>query len=202
MKTQKIFPGGLLLLLLASLSLESNAQQWTPEQLNSASTANGISYLSQVEKEAIMYINLARLYPQLFRKIEMKDYYGPEKYGDYLKKSDYLKSLLVKLDTMKAVGVLVFAEALYENAKCFAAESGDAGLVGHTRIKCPKGNYAECCSYGMETGKDIALQWLIDHDVQSLGHRENCLNPAYTKIGLSVHTHKEYGMCAVADMIW
>jgi hypothetical protein len=198
----KFISSSLLLLLLTSFCPEIIAQQWTTDQLNSANTAKDISYLSLVEKEAILYINLARLYPQQFRKIEMEGYYGPEKYGNYLKESDYLKSLVVKLDTMKAVGVLVFAEALYENAKCFAEESGKEGIVGHTRIKCPKGNYAECCSYGMETGKDIALQWLIDHDVPSLGHRENCLNPAYTKIGLSVHEHKTYGMCAVADLIW
>ncbi|MFN8206184.1 MAG: CAP domain-containing protein [Bacteroidales bacterium] len=202
MRKQKIPPAGILLLLLTSFSQGIVAQQWSSEQLKSANTTAAISYLSQVEKEAILYINLARLYPQQFRKIEIEGYYGPEKYGDYLKESDYLKSLIHQLDTMKAVGVLVFAEALYENAKCFAAESGDAGIVGHTRIKCPKGNYAECCSYGMETGKDIALQWLIDHDVPSLGHRVNCLNPSYTKIGLSVHTHKQYGMCAVADLIW
>ena len=51
----------------------------------------------------------------------------------------------------------------------------------------------------MLTGKDIALQWLIDHNVPSLGHREVCLDETYTKIGLSIHSHKREGTCAVAD---
>lgn len=177
-------------------------QEWTKEQINNANTATDIKYLSDVEKDAIMYINLARLYPKEFVKNELKDYYGPTKYGNYLKGSKYLKSLIKELEDMEAVNALNFDKELYEYAKCFAKESGEKGIVGHERVKCAKGNFAECCSYGMETGKDIALQWLIDHDVPSLGHRKNCLNGSYTKIGLSVHTHKQYGHCAVADLIW
>jgi hypothetical protein len=188
-----------LILLLGYISY---AQDWTEEQLKNANTAADIEYLTDVEKDAIKYINLARLYPKQFAKIELKDYYGPEKYGNYLKGSKYLKSLKSDLETMDAVEALKFDKALYENAKCFAKESGENGTTGHKRIKCPKGNYAECCSYGMNTGKDIALQWLIDHDVPSLGHRINCLNGRYTKIGLSVHTHKVWDWCAVADLIW
>jgi hypothetical protein len=179
------------------------SQSWTNEQLEKANTAKDIEYLSQPERDAIMYINLARLYPKQFAQTEVKDYYGPEKYGEYLKKSDYRKSLLSTLDTLKPRNILTFDKALYESAKCFSKESGDEGKVGHERKICPKDTYyAECCSYGMETGLDIALQWLIDHDVASLGHRINCLNSAYTKIGLSIHAHKKYDVCAVADMSW
>jgi uncharacterized protein YkwD len=54
----------------------------------------------------------------------------------------------------------------------------------------------------MDTGKDIVLQLLIDHDVPSLGHRINCLNKAYTKVGVSVQKHINTDICAVIDMIW
>jgi uncharacterized protein YkwD len=54
----------------------------------------------------------------------------------------------------------------------------------------------------MDTGKDIILQLLIDDDVPSLGHRINCLNKEYTKIGVSVQPHKKWDTCAVIDMIW
>ena len=58
-------------------------------------------------------------------------------------------------------------------------------MKNEERIKCNDGNYAECCSYGMHSAKDIVMQLLIDHDVPSLGHRENCLNNEYSKIGVS-----------------
>ena len=54
----------------------------------------------------------------------------------------------------------------------------------------------------MHTGKDIVMQLLIDHDVPSLGHRINCLNKEYTKIGVSVQPHIKWDICAVIDMIW
>lgn len=178
------------------------AQTWSATQLEKANTAKDIVFLTSVEKEAIKYINLARLYPQEFAKNELAGYYGTVKYGDYLKNSPYITSLLNDLAKAVPSEALIFDQAAYDNAKCFAIEQGLAGTEGHTRINCSKGNYAECCSYGMETGKDIVMQWLIDHNVSSLGHRINCLNKSYKKIGLSVQYHKRWGKVAVADMIW
>jgi len=189
----------LTLLIFASTLF---AQGWTPEQKAAAATAVSADYLTQAEKDAIMYINLARMYPQDFARIELPEYGGPAKYGGYVKNSGYKQSLIEHLQGMTPVPALAFDGTLYENAKCFAREQGLEGSTGHTRKACPKGNYAENCSYGMETGLDIALQWLIDHDVPSLGHRVNSLNKSYTKIGLSIHPHATYGTCAVAEIIW
>jgi uncharacterized protein YkwD len=176
------------------------AQSWTAEQLSKAATAKDIEYLTQAEKDAIMYINLARMFPKEFVKFELENYQAPIKFGTYLKNSSYKKSLITELNKQKSMAALTFENVLYEDAKCFATEMGDRGEIGHARIKCKASNYAECCSYGMETGKDIAMQWLIDHDVQGVGHRRNCLEPTYTKIGLAIHTHKKWQVCAVAEM--
>lgn len=179
-----------------------NAQNWTSDQIIEANTAKNIAYLTTVEKECIMYINLCRLYPKDFLKNELLNYFGTEKYGDYLKDSKYRESLIDLLNTMNPVGPMYFDVDAYNNAKCFAKEQGEAGTEGHTRINCKKGNYTECCSYGMHTGKDIAMQLLIDNNVPSLGHRTNCLKEDYTKIGVSVQPHKEWDICAVIDMTW
>lgn len=189
----------LLHLILIFSGIYLNAQTWTKEQLAKANTAQKITYLTTVEKEAIMYINLARLFPKEFAKFETIDYNGDKKYGDYLKNSKYKNSLITTLNTMASVEPLAFDKTLYENAKCFAKESGELGIEGHKRVKCTKGNYAECCSYGMETGKDIALQWLIDDGITSLGHRKNCLEKRFIKIGLSCAKHKKWDTCAVAE---
>lgn len=179
-----------------------SAQTWTSTQLTKANTAKDVTYLTTVEKECIMYINLCRLYPKDFVKNELINYYGTEKYGDYIKDSKYRESLINLLNTMEPLSELYFNMDAYMNAKCFAKEQGEAGTIGHTRINCEKGNYAECCSYGMDTSKDIVMQLLIDHNVPSLGHRINCLNKNYTKIGVSVQPHKKWETCAVIDMIW
>lgn len=187
-------------LLLAATAIAQTS--WTTTQLDAANTAKNIAYLSAVERDAIIYINLARMYPKDFAKYEVQDYNGTVKYGDYIKGSPYKQSLIKELNSMQPIPALKFDEELYKDAKCFAAEIGDAGTVTHSRKLCAKQNYAECCSFGMDTGKDIALQWLIDHDVSSLGHREICLDKSYTKIGLSLHKHAKWDVCAVAELIW
>ncbi len=169
-------------------------QDWTDEQLDKAATAADISILSEDEQTAIMYINLARMYPKDFARIEL------DNLSDIvIKKPEYLNSLKTTLNDMVPMGALYFDNSVYEYARCFAKESGSRGTVGHTRKRCPKDIYAECCSYGVKAGWDIALQWLIDDGVKNLGHRKNCLEKGFTKIGLSIQPHKKYDVCAVAD---
>lgn len=175
------------------------SQGWTYEELSKANTALNVSLLTYEEKEAIKYLNLARLYPQKFADVEVKNYLGPVKYGDYLKTSGYKQSLLSELQYKMPVGPLYFDEGMYSLAACFAKESGLNGKVGHNRVACTGGFEGECCSYGHEQGRDIVLQLLIDHDVPSLGHRKICLDDAYNKVGLSIQSHKIYGSCCVVD---
>lgn len=198
MKYWKLF----ILTFLIITPFLTNSQSWSKKEILNSDTANEVKYLTPIEKEVIMYINLCRLYPKKFLNIELSNYYGTEAYGDYLRNSKYRKSLIKLLKYMKPVKALNFDMNAYSNAKCFAKEQGEAGTTGHERIKCKDGNYAECCSYGMHTAKDIVMQLLIDHDVPSLGHRENCLNNEYSKIGVSVQPHKKWDICAVIDMIW
>jgi len=191
----------IFLLVLMILCQPVIAQSWSTEQLAAANTAKHIREASSVEKEIIQYINLCRLYPQQFA-VEVAGYQPPASYGDYLKDSPYKRSLIKTLTKQQPLPALQFDAALYQDAACFSEELGSSGRVGHKRVKCAPHNYAECCSFGMKGGKDIAMQWLIDHEVASLGHRNNCLNPAYHKIGVSVHDHTTWKVCAVAEMIW
>lgn len=191
----------ILFLLIGLFGIQfAHAQRWSEYQLEQANTASNISYLTYQEKEAIKYINLARLYPSQFADNEVRNYEMPSGYVAVTQ--SYKNSLYRDLKSMKPVNALYFDETMYQYAKCFAKESGERGITGHTRSVCEKGNFAEVCSYGMQTGRDIAMQWLIDDGVESLGHRINCLNGSYTKIGLSIHPHTVYKICAVADMIW
>ena len=188
-------------LLFLFFCMVGHAQAWTPEQLAKANTGKDAIFLSTIEKETIKYINLARLYPKQFAKLEVENYTGTSKYPGYVKNSPQKKSLISFLNSTKSLVVLSPNKEMFENAKCWAIESGDKGIEGHTRIKCPKKNFAECCSYGMENGRDIAMQWLIDDKVASLGHRKICLDPKYSKIGPAYHTHTKWGTCCVSEFI-
>jgi hypothetical protein len=188
--------------LLCLKTINAQNQDFRIEQHQIANTADTISYLTLIEKEAIKYLNLARLYPTQFVNLVLENYKGPEGYATIEKDNEYFKSLKKKLLQIKAMPALEFEKDLYENAKCFAVETGKKGGEGHERKLCLKKNYAECISYGMFSGKDIALQWLIDDGVPNFGHREIVLNANYHKIGLSVHKHKKWKTCAVAEIIW
>lgn len=188
-------------LLILLISFTNFAQTWTKEELTKANTLAKITDLTEVEKEAVMYINLARMYPKKFVEIEVKKYQPPNQaYVNLLEDSPYIESLIDELNELEPTAPYVYDEDLQEFASCFAAEQGASGYMGHKRKKCAAGNYAECCAYDMATGKHIAMQLLIDHDIPSLGHRINCLNPKYSKIGIGVADHSKATICAVLDM--
>ena len=192
----------LFLILFILISPQySFSQTWSEQELAKANTCILINDLSNIEKEVILYINLARLFPLKFAKIEVLQYFGPEKYGAYLKDSPYKESLLSDLKTTKPMNALIYNEELRELAICFALEQGASGYMGHDRKKCGGFYNAECISYDMETGKDIAMQLLVDHEVPSLGHRQACLDSELTKVGIGFSTHKKVSFCAVLDFL-
>lgn len=197
MKSKTFF---LLILLTASVSAIS--QGWTKSQLAKANTAINIPYLTKTEKEAILYINLCRLFPKEFSELEVSQYQMNENYEDsvLMEFEQFKKSLQTDLLKRKACNALQFSRALYLDAKCYSTEISKVNRSGHDRRTCKKSNFAECISFGQRTGKDIAMQLLVDSEVKSLGHREICLDKSYTKIGLSSNIHFEYDFCAVAEL--
>jgi hypothetical protein len=180
---------------------QTQSSKWTSEEIATAKTTDSADFLSPIEKDVVLYLNLARLYPKKFKENELKGYFGTKKYGDYLKGSPYIISLEEMLDTLPPMIALIPNDSISNYSKCFAIEMGDAGTVGHERINCPKINkYAENCSFGMSNGKDIVMQMLIDHNIAGLGHRLNSLNPRYQSVGVAYHTHKEWGECCVMNL--
>lgn len=194
----------LLSFLLVFIFLYAQSQispEWKDKEIKNANTVADVSYFNANEKEAVIVLNLARLYPKKFVQIEVKDYLGlVELYGDHLSKSRYKSSLIRTMSVMKPIQKLYPDSTLNKFAECFAKETSENGIVGHKRINCEDGYFAECCSYGMFTGKQIILQLLIDHDVSSLGHRKICLGKEYQYIGISESSHDKYSTCCVIDI--
>lgn len=183
---------------LVLLSNHCMSQQWTKEQLQAANTGAGEYQLTDAEKEVILYINLCRLYPVAFAENELSIYKGLPGIDDS-NFSKYKASLAGTLATMQPCMALKPDELLYDDAKCYGNEISKNQRKPHERIDCIKRNYAECIYYGSGEGKHIALQWLIDSGIETLGHRRICLLPAHHKIGIKVNPHFEYGHCSVAE---
>lgn len=191
----------LLTIFFEICSFHLFAQDWNDDQKQLADVARDISYLSDVEKDAIQYINLCRMYPKDFAEYVVKGYEMDSLYGIEVLQSftEFKQSLLNQLQTQNQAEPLLFNDTLFQDAKCYAVEISTNARKGHERKNCPKIRYAECVSFGMDTGKEIALQWLFDRGVSSLGHRMICLDPKYKKIAIKAEPHFQYGHCAVAE---
>ena len=202
-----------LVLFMSSLVIPGNKKRTAPSPLSGYSaawnnpqylkcnTAAKAGYMNTAEKELIYILNLARMNPSLFASTVVKKY--PEKSGKgYLVNSDYYKSLLDTMRTMKAVNLLQPDSLCYTSAFCHAVSAGNAAYTGHDRqtddCKQKKNFNGECCDYGNEKPLDIVMSLLIDNWVPSLGHRWICLN-AYRRIGVSIQPHKGYRHNAVLD---
>lgn len=185
-----------------SNSTTSSSAQFTNEQIAKANTAKDASYLTQAEKDVILYCNLARLD-------------GPTFINQYLSKmkgssNSYEQSLLEDLATIKNLPMLKPNSKLAKAAKYHVDDIGPKGLVQHessdgtncgNRVrKYYKGGYiGENIDFGPSAAMDIVLDLLVDEDVEGAGHRKNILNLNFTRIGVSIGAHSEYRNCCVQD---
>lgn len=181
-------------------TIQAETSAWTSDELYQANTAMNCSYMSQIEKDVMMYLNLARLFPQRFAEIEVQPYKKPQGFSVSTAFQTYKQSLLDHLNTMEPRKAIQPDYDCYQLAYCWAEESGRLGIRGHKRVECPKGDNAECCSYGVYTAIDIVLQWLVDDHVPSLGHRTICLSARYSKAGIAFMKHSTEEHVTVLDI--
>ena len=171
-------------------------------QIEKANTAKDATYLTQAEKDVILYCNLARLDGQTFAN----QYLGKLKGSS----NSYEQSLLKDLAGIKNLPMLKPNSRLAKAAKVHVEDIGPKGLVQHessdgtatfTRVrKYYNGGYmGENISCGYSAAMDIVLQLLVDDGVESLGHRHNILNKSFVRIGVAIGSHSQYRNCCVQD---
>lgn len=181
----------------------TSAQEWSSTQINEANTAKNTNYLSEKERNIILYLNLVRLYPQDFLSIEIENYEIDPIYTTRKDRKRYIKSLKSELEALKPTQKLHPDKYLFDMAKCFAKESGRSGYTGHKRKRCKYPEIGqgtgECCSYGFSTGREVVIELLIDSGVRDLGHRKLILLGNFNKVGVSIQKHKKYREGAVID---
>ncbi len=189
--------GFLLLLFVQRVAL---CQSWTAAQLAAANTAKDAKMLSKEEKDMVLYINLARLYPKAFAQLEIKPYKGLND-DEFLTDRSYKTSLIKEMNALQPLTALSFDQPLYNSAKCFSEELAERGSLSHIRKKCPAIPLTrisgECISQGYDRGREVVIAWLIDNGVPDLGHRKRIFEPRFVNIGVS--NTKKGDMFSVAD---
>jgi len=182
--------------------LASYSVQWNDPKYAVCNTAVSASYMTSTEKEIIYILNLVRIDPTLFCETVLKAYPNSKEEMNHYTTSGYFASLVNTLLQMKSVQMLAPDSLCFISAYCHALRSGQTGYVGHDRTpECQKKQHfmGECCSYGLNNALDIVIDLLIDEDIESLGHRNICLGDRYSKLGVSIQPHKEYGHDVVLD---
>ncbi len=174
---------------------------WTETELATANTAKNVPYLDSLEKEIVLYMNLARLYPARFKIIVSQNHLGTTEIPELYKNSENRRSLLRDLANMKPLKALLPDSVLTETANCFSNELAESSKANHRRKNCAEGYSGENLAFGTYNAKDIVMDLLIDDGVASLGHRKNIFNPKFTKVGVAYGDHKRYKKCTVIDFM-
>jgi uncharacterized protein YkwD len=179
----------------------TNSSDFTAEEIAKANTAANIASLSQMEKDIILYCNLARLDGTKFWA----------KYGDQAKGSaSYVSSLESDLKAVKDLKMLIPEKSLMEAAAYHANDMYRNNFFDHTssdgtsfskRVYSYYGGnaIAENISAGMSTALGVVMQLLVDDGVSTLGHRKNILGAKYSAIGIKTGQHKQWRTVNVQD---
>jgi uncharacterized protein YkwD len=181
---------------------QATINSWDKEILAKANTAIHAEYLSQEEKNVILYTNLARLNGPLFAETFLSEFLQKNQ----VKQQKFVNSLKKDLKKSPAMAPLQSQKDLSEAAKGHAEASGKKGSLGHqnfqARTKTVLAKYrniGENCQYGYSDGFSIVLDLLIDEGIEDLGHRKNILNPEFENIGVSIQPHKKFRFNSVMN---
>ena len=178
-----------LTVLFLLLNFNLFGQGWTVQELDKANTCKNVKQLNVEEKKLVQYINLMRMYPQKYLRIELPKYIESISWSN--PKDSYYYSLVDTLKKMEPRKPLTFDSHMWELASCHVKDLYKRNEMSHDRKGCHYGWSAECISAGVYKGDEICGQLLHDRNVKSLGHRYILISWDYTKIGVSMMTSKD-----------
>ncbi|QNR85539.1 CAP domain-containing protein [Pedobacter riviphilus] len=211
-------------LLLIIFSGQVNAQKWTDAEFRKANTAANASYLSNEEKNIVMYMNLIRLDGEKFYYTFLEDYINNynakvRKYRNYnelriTRNNSYYTSLLKHLRGIKNLQMFYPDDKLTSLSRSHAQDLNRNNLDTHESSNgdkfskrlsryFPNKAMSENIDFGYSNSLDIVCHLLLDCGVPSLGHRFNLLDQKYklNTVGVSIQPHPSYTWCAVIDFV-
>lgn len=214
----------LFTLLILSSAVIGQAQKWTDAEYQRANTAANASYLSNEEKNIVLYMNLARMDGEKFYHTLLEEYINDynakvRKYSNYndlkiAKNNPYYLSLLTHLRNVKDLPVFYPDDKLSMVSHNHALDLNKNNLDTHEssngdkfskRISryYPNRTMSENIDFGNDQGLDIVCHLLLDCGVPSLGHRFTILDQKnkLNMVGVSIQRHPSYSWCAVIDYV-
>jgi len=185
-------------------------------------TTAGADYLTEVEKQVIIEINMLRTDPASYavNYLEpLRQYYQGKLLrlpGEIALQTNEgvraLEECIRALSSAKARKTLSPRKGLTLAARDQAKDQARTGATGHTGSdrstvsdrmnRYGKWNLAagENIDYGNGQARKIVISFLIDDGVPSRGHRKNLLDGSFNFIGVAVGPHPTYGRMCVLDL--
>ena len=163
----------------------ANRDGWNIRNLD---TARSVNYLSTLEKDVILELNMVRSDPRKYAQM----YIDPNK-------SAAAREAYNELTRASSIPILQPRKGLSQAAKDHVLDTGPKGITGHTgadgstlsqranRYGTWGGGISENCSYGRNTGREINVQLL-----ESSGHRKNIMNRDSRVVGVATGPHSQY----------
>jgi len=211
------------LILILLLGGKSFGQTWTDEEFRRANTAANATYLTNEEKNIILYMNLIRIDGEKFYYTFLQDYINNynekvKKYRNYnelkiAKNNSYYVSLLKQIK-VKNLSLLYPDERLSTLSRGHAVDLNKNNLDTHESSNgskfsqrlakyFPNKAMSENIDFGYSNSLDIVCHLLLDCGVPSLGHRFNIIDQKYkfNTVGISIQPHPAYTWCAVIDFV-
>ena len=214
-------PFFLFFLFTTSIAL---AQKWTDAEFKKANTAANADYLTNEEKNIVLYMNLIRLDGEKFYYTFLEDYINNynskvKQYRNYndlkiARNNSYYVSLLKHIKGVKNLAMFYPDEKLTELSRGHAVDLNRNNLESHDSSNgdkfskrlskyFPNKSMSENIDFGFSNSLDIVCHLLLDCGVPSLGHRFNLLDQKYKLniVGISIQPHPSYSWCAVIDYV-
>jgi hypothetical protein len=202
----------------------ANAQKWTDAEFRRANTAANASYLTNEEKNVVMYMNLIRIDGEKFYYTFLEDYINNynakvKQYRNYnelriTRNNSYYTSLLKHLRGIKNLQVFYPDDKLTALSRSHAQDLNRNNLDTHESSNgdkfskrlskyFPNKAMSENIDFGYSNSLDIVCHLLLDCGVPSLGHRFNLLDQKFklNTVGVSIQPHPSYTWCAVIDFV-
>lgn len=207
-----------LMFLMQLIQAQAAGSSWNISVLN---TAAEVSYLSDLEKELILEINMMRSDPARYAKefIEplAKNYnrrilrYPGDNPLITHEGVSALNECVRELKRQQALPIMYPSRGLTQAARDHVRDQSKSGKTGHNgsdrsgmrdrieRYGKWQVSIAENIAYGAKTARQIVIYLLVDDGVKSRGHRKNFLNPAFKVVGVATGSHPQYDVMSVMD---
>lgn len=189
-------------LMTAETSQNPIQEGFTAEEIAQANTAANTS-LQQIDKDIILYCNLARMDGARFWNNYAIPFLGSKSTRNTL-------SLRNDLAQIGGLPMLYPDKGLCAAAAAHASDMGQNNFFDHSshdgtncfdRVRKYYNSYqmAENIAAGNNDALAIVMQWLVDEHTPSLGHRKNILNSELNAIGVCSGAHRTWGTISVQD---